>query len=175
MLQGRRRISAQPPALRSQSGSIMKVVRACDCLSGGSVGPGTFGLRSLVLDRYGLSLETRGRECWDNVSGRLPSVETRRYLMLYAFARDQMPCELWSIDVHERGLDGRADGLYRLGDAIGLDFKAQAVMITQGDTACALLDAVEAIEAHGLREFSFACRSGLRVLVVANGGLVVSW
>ena len=49
------------------------------------------------------------------------------------------------------GLDGRADGLYRLGDVTGLDFKVQAVMLTQGDIACALLDAVEAIEAHGLR------------------------
>ena len=63
-----------------------------------------------------------------------------------------MPCELWSIDVHERGLDCRADGLYMLGDVTGSDFKVQAVMLTQGDTVCALLDAVEAIEAHGLRE-----------------------
>ena len=62
-----------------------------------------------------------------------------------------MPCELWSIDVHERGLDCRADGLYRLGDVTGSDFTVQAVMFTQGDTVCALLDAVEAIEAHGLR------------------------
>ena len=64
-----------------------------------------------------------------------------------------MPCELWSIDVHERGLDCRADGLYRLGDVTGSDFTVQAVMFTQGDTVCALLDAVEAIEAHGLRAF----------------------
>ena len=103
------------------------------------------------VDRYGLSLETGGREYWENVSGRLPRVETVRYLLLYVFARGQMPCELWSIDVHERGLDCRADGLYRLGDVTGLDFKVQAVMLTQGDTACALLDEVEAIEAHGSR------------------------
>ena len=64
-----------------------------------------------------------------------------------------MPCELWSIDVHERGLDGRADVLCRLGDVTGLDFKVQAKLLTKGDTVCALLDAVEAIEAHGLRAF----------------------
>ena len=87
-------------------------------------------------------------------------METGRYVLLYAHARDQMPCASWSIDVHERGLDGRADGLYRIGDVIGLDFKVQAVMLTQGDTDCALLDAVESIEAHGLQEFSCACRSG---------------
>ena len=65
----------------------------------------------------------------------------------------QTPCELWSIDVHERGLDCRAVGLYRIGDVTGSDFKVQAVMLTQGDTVCGLLDAVEAIEAHGLRAF----------------------
>ena len=64
-----------------------------------------------------------------------------------------MPCELCSIDVHESGFDCRADGLYRLGDVTGSDFTVQAVMFTQGDTVCALLDAVEAIEAHGLRAF----------------------
>ena len=64
-----------------------------------------------------------------------------------------MPCELWSIDVHERGLDCRADGLYRLGDVTGSDFTVQAVMLTQGDTFYALRDAVDAIEAHGLRAF----------------------
>ena len=111
-------------------------------------------------------------------------METGRYLLLCAFARDQMPCELWSIDVHERGLDGRADGLYRLGDVIGLDIKVQAVMLTQGDTDCDLLDAVEAIEAHRLREFSFASQwleclgSGQRrldsVLVVARVGRATS-
>ena len=71
-----------------------------------------------------------------------------------------MSCELWSIDVHERGLECRADGLYRLGDVTGLDFKVQAVMLTQGDTVCALLDAVETIEARGSLEFAFQCRSG---------------
>ena len=71
-----------------------------------------------------------------------------------------MPCELWSIDVHERGLDCRADGLYRLGDVTGLDFQVQAKLLTQADTACALMEAVDAVEAKGLREFSFACRSG---------------
>ena len=76
-----------------------------------------------------------------------------------------MPCELWSIDVHEGGLDGRADGLHRLRRVTGLDLKVQAVMITQGDTACALLEAVDAVEANGLREFSVACRSGTHRLV----------
>ena len=71
-----------------------------------------------------------------------------------------MPCELWSTDVHETGLDGRAVGLYRLWGVTGLDFKVQAVMLTQGDTACALLDAVESIEARGLLEFAVQCRSG---------------
>ena len=112
------------------------------------------------LDRYRLRLEKGVRECWENLSGRLPCVETERSLLLYAFARDRMPREMWSIDVHERGLDARADGLYRLRDVTGLDFKVQAVMLTQGDTADALLDAVEAIEAHGLRKLAFACRSG---------------
>ena len=46
------------------------------------------------------------------------------------------------------GLDGRADGLYRIGDVIGLDFKVQAVMLTQNDIDCALLEAVDAIDAN---------------------------
>ncbi len=71
-----------------------------------------------------------------------------------------MPPETWSIDVHERGLDARAYGLYRLRDVIGLDFEVQAVMLTQGGTADALLDAAEPIEAHGLLAFSFACHPG---------------
>ena len=119
---------------------------------------GEFRFESLATSRHKQSSSKSSRG--ENISGRLPSVETGRYLLLYAFARDQMPCELWSIDVHESGLGCRADGLYMIWDVIGLDFKAQAVMLTQGDTDCDLLDAVEAIEAHGLREFYFACRSG---------------
>ena len=104
--------------------------------------------------------ETGVRECWENLSEILPRVETGRSLRLYAFAQGQLPRGMPSIDVHKRNLDARADGFYRLGHVTGFDFKVQAKLLTKGDTACALLDAVEAIEAHGLRGFSFACRRG---------------
>ena len=124
----------------------------------GDLHPWTYAL--WFLDRYELRFETGVRECWENLSERLPRVETGRSLRLYAFAQNQLPRGMPSIDVHERGLDARADGFYRLGRVTGFDFQVQAKLLTQGDTVCALLDAVEAIEAHGLREFSFACRSG---------------
>ena len=71
------------------------------------------------LDRYGLSLDTGWRPHWDNVSGILPSVETGRYLLLYAFAWDQMPCELWSIDVNERASMVGLMGCTGLGVCLG--------------------------------------------------------
>ena len=131
-------------------------------------GPGALELCPLFLDRYRLRLEKGVRGCWDNMSGRLPRVETGRSLLPYAFARGRMPREMWSIDVHGRGLNSRADGLHRLRRVTGLDFKVQAVMLTQGDTDCALRDAVEAIDAHLLLEFSFPYRSCQSVLVVAK-------
>ena len=36
----------------------------------------------------------------------------------------------------------------------------QEKLLTTGDTVCALLDAVETIEARGSLEFAFQCRSG---------------
>ena len=124
----------------------------------GDLHPWTYAL--WFLDRYELRFETGVRECWENISERLPRVETGRSLRLYAFAQNQLPRGMPSIDVHERGLDARADGLHRRRVVIGLDFKVQAVMLTQCDTACALLDAVKAIEDCELLEFAFQCRSG---------------
>ena len=97
--------------------------------------------------------------CWENISGRLLGVETGRSLRLYAFAQGELPRRMPSIDV-KRNLDARAHGFYRLGHVTGFDFRVQAKLPTTGDTVCALLEAVETIEARGSLEFAFQCRSG---------------
>ena len=117
----------------------------------GDLHPWTYAL--WFLDRYELRFETGVRECWENLSERLPRVETGRSLRLYAFAQGELPRRMPSIDVHKRNLDARAHGFYSFGHVTGFDFRVQAKLLTKGDAVCALLDAVEAIEAHGLRAF----------------------
>ena len=124
----------------------------------GDLHPWTYAL--WFLDRYELRFETGVRECWENLSERLPRVETGRSLRLYAFARGESPLGMPSINVHDRNLDARAHGLYSLGHVTGFDFRVQAKLLTTGDTVCALLEAVETIEARGSLEFAFQCRSG---------------
>ena len=124
----------------------------------GDLHPWTYAL--WFLDRYELRFETGVRECWENLSERLPRVETGRSLRLYAFARGESPLGMPSINVHDRNLDARAHGLYSLEYVTGFDFRVQAKLLTTGDTVCALLDAVETIEARGSLEFAFQCRSG---------------
>ena len=104
--------------------------------------------------------ETGVRECWENISEILPRVETGRSLRLYAFAQGELPRGMLSIDVHTRNLDARAHGFYSLAHVTGFDCRVQAKLLTTGVTACALLDAVKAIEDCELREFAFQCRSG---------------
>ena len=115
------------------------------------------------MRRYELCMEPDATVYWECLSEKLPTVDTERALLIHAFAQDTMPVEFReesrSLDVHERGINARADWRYELGDVTGLDFEVQAVMLTQGCTACALLDACMAIELHDNHEFAFACRS----------------
>jgi len=111
--------------------------------------------------RYQLHMEPGATDHWRCLSQKLPTVDTERALLIHAFARDTMPGEFReearSLDVHERRVNARADAMYELGSVTGLDFEVQAVMLTQSCTACALLDACEAIELHDNHEFAFAC------------------
>ena len=115
------------------------------------------------MHRYKLHMESGATDLWRCLSKKLPTVDTERALLIHAFARDTMPGkfreESRSLDVHERRINAKADWRYELGDVTGLDFEVQAVMLTQSCTACAVLDACEAIELHDNHEFAFACRS----------------
>ena len=115
------------------------------------------------MHRYELCMEADAMFYWECLSERLPTVDTGRALLIHAFARDTMPGEFReesrSLDLHERGINARADAKYEIGEVTGLDFEVQAVMLTQSCTACALLDACMAIELHDNHEFAFACRS----------------
>ena len=113
------------------------------------------------MHRYELHMELGATEHWRCLSVELQTVDTKRALLIHAFARDTMPGkfreESRSLDVHERRINARADGRYELGSVTGVDFEVQAVVLTQGCTARALLDACKAIELHGSHEFAFAC------------------
>ena len=62
--------------------------------------------------------------------------------------------------MHDRGLNARCNHLYCMQEVTGLDFRVQAVLITQKETAFVLLDACRLIEVDGLNDFCFVCQGG---------------
>ena len=104
------------------------------------------------MHRYGLQLEPGAQACWERLSCKLSTVCRRRELLLYAFRQDAVPDGFQdasrSVDVHGIGISAFARSWYALADVTGLDFEVLAVILTKARTACALLAACEAIEAH---------------------------
>ena len=113
------------------------------------------------MHRYGLQLEPGARACWERLSCKLSTVCRGRELLLYAFRQDAVPDGFqdasMSVDVDRMGVSAYARSWYALEDVTGLDFEVLAVILTQVRTACALLAACQAIEAHDRYEFAFVC------------------
>ena len=86
--------------------------------------------------------------------------ELTRSIRLHAYAEDCAPSIVAFINLNTRGLDCRANHMYRMQEVTGLNFAVQAVLVTQSETAMVLLDACLSIEAHGLTDFAFVCRGG---------------
>ena len=65
------------------------------------------------MRRYELCMEPDATVYWECLSEKLPTVDTERALLIHAFAQDTMPGEFReesrSLDVHERGINARAD------------------------------------------------------------------
>ena len=115
----------------------------------------------MVHAQVRLQLEPGARACWERLSCKLSTVCRRRELLLYAFRQDAVPDGFqdasMSVDVHRMGVSAYARSWYALEDVTGLDFEVLAVILTQVRTACALLAACQAIEAHDRYEFAFVC------------------
>ena len=81
------------------------------------------------MDRYELCMEAGAMFYWECLSERLPTVDTGRALLIHAFAQDTMPGEFrkesMSLDVHERGINARANAVYELGDVTGSTSKSR--------------------------------------------------
>ena len=110
--------------------------------------------------RFGLDMEAGAMEAWKMLEDQPRRQRKTRPLRLYAFAQDSTPPGVAMINVHDRGLNARCNHLYRMQEVTGLDFRVQAVLITQQETACVLLDACRLIEVHGLNDFCFVCQGG---------------
>ena len=61
------------------------------------------------------------------------------------------------INVHTRGLNAHAPGLYNMGEVAGIDFDVQAVLVSQTINAEVLCDACRSIELQELETFAFVC------------------
>ena len=154
-------LPAGPPRqldLRQQA-TLSQMVRLPVAWKRGTDEPLAFVL--WFMHRYGLQLEPGAQACWECLSCKLSTVCRGRELLLYAFRQDAVPDSFqdasMSVDVHRMGVSAYARSWYALEDVTGLDFEVLAVILTQARTACALLDACQAIEAHDRYEFAFVC------------------
>ena len=82
-----------------------------------------------------------------------------RKLRLYAFAADQVPADLESVNVHKAGVDGYSP-LYHLRNVSGIDYCVQGRLAMQENAISALCQAVEKIIGNDLSEFAFVCEHG---------------
>ena len=82
-----------------------------------------------------------------------------RNLRLYAFAADQVPADLKSVNVAEAGVDGRSC-LYQRSKVSGIDCCVQGRVAMQVPAISALCQAVVTIIENNLSEFAFVCTHG---------------
>ena len=104
------------------------------------------------VSRFGLQMEAGAMEAWEMLAEASRHYQKTRLLRLYAFAQDSAPPGVAMVNVHDRGLNARCNRMYCMQEVTGLDFRVQAVLIAQKETASVLLDACRLIEAQSSGE-----------------------
>ena len=114
---------------------------------------------SWYMHRYGLYMDAGTRRSWSVFSEHLEGVSNHRRVSLYAFAEGRVPDRFAHTACINVGDTLTAhSSLYQQSKVTGMDFRVQAVLITQAMTAHILSSAVDQIEHDELEEFAFVCR-----------------